>query len=136
MTQDALKANGDRVEQSEQEAGTKGRPRAPFGEDQRRQRNEALAGRHIGKKSCRLSDRQIGPGEAAQNAADDDRRISKAGDGNSRRVDRSRVFPHGAQAQSEAGSPEHESGGRNRQEREDNQRGMPQDDVCESLVSL
>ena len=101
---DALQPDRDRIEQAEQEAGAERRPGAPFGEDQRRQRDEAFAGRHVGQEAGRLPDRQIGAGEAAQDAADDDRRIAQTRHGNARGIDRRRVLADGAQAQAEARS--------------------------------
>ena len=100
---DALEADRHGIEQAEQEAGAERRPGAPLGEDQGGERDEALARGHVGQEARRLADREIGAGQPAQHAGDDDRGVAQAGDGNAGGVDRGRVLADGAQAQAEAG---------------------------------
>ena len=80
------------------------RHRPPFGEDQRGQRDVALAGGHVLDEAGVLRDRQIGAGDAAQDAGADHGAVAQPGHRNAGGVDRGRVLADGAQAQAEAGA--------------------------------
>src|SRR5215208_627856 len=113
----ALEPDRGGVEEPEQEAGAERRKRAPAREDQGRERDEALAGGHVGDEAGRQRDRQVDAAKAAQHAADQDRRIAQPGDGDAGGVDRGRVLADRPQAQAEAGLCHDEGGERHRRER-------------------
>ena len=119
-----------RIEEAEQQAGEHRRHRPPFGEDQRRQRDEALAGGHVLDEAGVLGDRQIGAGDAAEHAGADHRAVAQPGHRDAGGVDRGRVLADGAQPQAEAGAEQHPPGERHHQEGEIDEDRMAGDQLA------
>ena len=113
-TMHALEARLAGVGEGEQQAGEDGRDRAPLAEDQRGERQVALAGAHVAHEPGTLGDRQVGAGDAGQHAVDHQRAVAQSLDGDAGRVDRGRILAHGAQAQAEAGVVDHPGDERDR----------------------
>ena len=65
----ALEPHLDRVGEREEEAGPQGRHGAPLSEDQRGEREVALARRHVADESGVVGDRQVRAGQPAEHAA-------------------------------------------------------------------
>ena len=112
---DACEADCHRIEEPEQQAGKHHRHRPPLGEDQRRQRDEALAGGHVLHKARVLGDCEIGASKAAQDTAADDRPITQPGDRNAGRVDRAWIFADSAQPKAKARAEQDPPGERDRE---------------------
>ena len=81
-------------------------PRPPFGEHERRERDEAAACAHVRLEIGQLREDEINPSEPDQKAADDHGAVADRPDRDAGCVDRGRILADRAQSQTKAGAVE------------------------------
>ena len=94
----------DSLKEAEKHRGTQCRPRLPFGEDQRGEGDIAASRRHLTPETGLQGSGHIGARNAAENAGDGDCGKAQPDNRDTRRIHRSRVFPHSPQPQAETGA--------------------------------
>ena len=98
--------------------GRQRRPRPPFGEHERRERDEASPRAHVRLEIGLLRQHQVNSGEAHQDAANHHRAVTQAPDRYAGGVDRGRILADCAQSQPETRAVQRPIGERHKEERE------------------